>query len=155
MICTCSVANSFEIKLRKWQKCPKCTVWTFSLILREIISFGWFFVISVLADFSWNQFWLIFREISFGWFQKVEPWKLPFWTICNFGGFDFSGFHTWKCLDFEIMQNSELLKWDEGQALAFWNQQKLISRKIRVSGKLLNLHTEKCKLSELEILHRM
>jgi len=59
------------------------------------------------------------REINFGWFQ----WKTAISTILDALNFDFS--KNW-------------LKW---QFSTFWNQPKVISRKIRVIGKLLNLHT--------------
>ena len=89
------------------------------------------------SDFSWNQFWLIFEGQNSPFYHFRRLWILIFWE-----------FHTSKCEKFPKIQNSELLKWSKWQVLTPWNWSKLISRKIRVAGKLLNFHTvisEFCK----------
>ena len=63
------------------------------------------------------------------WVFWYYPWISNFWNIWNF-----------QLSNFSTNQSSKPLKLLKRQFLTFWNQPKLISRKIRVAGKLLNFH---------------
>ena len=72
----------------------------------------------------------------------LRPQKLPFWlTIWVALNFTFYGnilhFHAWNFSKNQNWKHPRLLK---VQFLTFWNQPKLISRKIREAQKLLNFY---------------
>ena len=79
-------------------------------------------------DFASNQFWSFESPKAATWVPTYE-----FWIFGNF----------WHCKvwDFSWNQNSKTTKLLKQQFLTFWNHPKLISRKIRVAGILLNFHT--------------
>ena len=81
-------------------------------------------------DFAWNQFWSFWnpRSCHFDHLSTSEFWILE----------DFWHFLVWYFSKNQNWKPSKFLKW---QFLTFSNQLKLISRTIRLAGKLLNFYT--------------
>ena len=81
------------------------------------------------SNLTWNQFWSFWcpKNCHFDHLSNSE-----FWIFGNFWHIQVSNSKN------QDSKPTELLK---RQILTFWNQQKLISRKIRVHGKLLNFCT--------------
>ena len=86
-------------------------------------------------DFSATQ---ILREINFGY---LKPQRTAILTIPAAVNFEFLGILAFSTVKFPKSQNSKLPKLVKWQLLTYWNQPRLISRKIRGAGKLLNLST--------------
>ena len=68
----------------------------------------------------------------------LKPQKLPFWPFEQLWILHFGNFWHFQGWNFSKNQNSKPSKLFKGLFLTFRNQPKLILRKIRVSGKLLN-----------------
>ena len=84
---------------------------------------------------------LILREINFNWFQRVKNCIQYFWILI------FGQFLIFSNMEFPKNQDSKPPKWIKWQFLTFWNQPKLISRKMTVAGKLPNFHNVVKKLT--------
>ena len=88
-----------------------------------------------LSNFSAN---LILREINFSWFQRVKNSHYDHFSSSEFEFFE--QFVIFSNEEFLTNQDSMPSKWIKWQFFTFWNQPKLISRKITVTGKLQNFH---------------
>ena len=73
-------------------------------------------------------------------FVSLQSKNLLFWQFQRLWNLILVKFLNFPELKFANNQNTTPLKRSKWQFLTFWNQQKLISRKIRVTGKLLNFH---------------
>ena len=119
----CSWWEFWEEILRRWRRCSITERTTQCGNLAIFLSL-WFYVKSILAEFrrSKNAILTILEALDF------DFWKNLIIAIC-------------ECHRFPKIQHSELLKQPKWQSLTLWNQSKLISRKIRVAGEILNLHS--------------
>ena len=105
--------------------------------------FNWEYTIWKIHDYSEYQ---ILCEINFGSFEAPKTAILTNWAALNFDSF--WHFQVWN---FSKNQYAKPPKWLKWQFLTLWNQLKLIWRKIRVAGKLLNfitvyIHSQKSQL---------
>ena len=87
---------------------------------------NWEYTIFCHTDFTWNQFWAF-------WTAKVAI----LWPFEKFWILDFWHFQVWNISKNQHWKPPKLLKW---HFLTFSNQSQLISRKIKVEGKLPNFH---------------
>ena len=119
------------------------------LILRNLRIFTYFDEITDLYSLIGNSQYGNFRiYLPLEFYVKsvlviLKPQKVPF--LANWAGLKF-GFLETVCRHFQVWnfskhQNSNPPKLLKRQFLTFRNQLKLISRKIRLAGKLLNFHT--------------
>ena len=82
----------------------------------------------------------------------LEGQKLPFWRFWRLSIQIFEVLNIWKCQKFPKKSKFRAAEMVKMAVFDLLKSAKLILRKIRVEGNLLNFHTEKWPLQKLQVL---